>query len=399
MTVSPFSLCTNKKRIFEPGSFKKLTEEISFYGRNTAIFTGSSSLKKSGNLEILHENCKKAGLNAIFYKVSSEPSPELIDKFTEKLRSEDIDCVAGIGGGSVMDTAKAVSAMLCEKGSVTDYLEGVGNKKPSGAKKPLILVPTTAGTGSEASYNAVISSISKNGFKKSLRHLNYTAETTIIDSNLYENCPLETAASGGMDALSQLIESYISTKANFYTDILVIGAIEAVLEALPIVTAGKNNDEFCNANCEQAWEKMAYGAYISGLSLANSGLAVVHGIAGPVGGYFNAPHGAVCGTLLAEGMKATISKLEKEKPDSPALLKFSKIGYIAAKSDDMLPKEARARLIQVLEGLIENLKIPSLSKYGITEKDVLRIAQASSNKNNPVALSEEEICSIIQNRI
>ena len=144
---------------------------------------------------------------------------------------------------------------------------------------------------------------------------------------------------------------------------------------------------------------MAYASYISGAALSNCGLAVIHGIAGPLGGYFDAPHGAICGTLLAAGMKRTIEKLEKVSPDSPALLKIAKLGYIAAGSEDLLPREARSRLIQILEGLTENLSTPRLSAYGITEADLPIIARASSNKNNPVNLNKEEIIAILSERL
>ena len=399
MKVSPFTLYTNRKRLFSPGAVDNLSAEILFFGKKAAIFTGQTTLTRSATLKSVLDKCTESGIETVILTVDAEPSPEIVDKNTDLLKDKDIDVVVGIGGGSVMDTAKAVSAMLCESGSVKDFLEGIGEKDTSGKRKPLILVPTTAGTGSEATYNAVLSSVGEQGFKKSLRHTNYTADVALVDPLLFSSCPPSLAASSGLDALSQLIESYVSSKANFYTDFLVIGAIEGVLEALPVITADKSKEEFCDTLCLEAWAKMAYGAYISGISLANSGLAVIHGIAGPLGGLFKAPHGALCGTLLAEGIKKTIEKLEKTEPESPALLKFTKLGYIASKSDDMLPREARARLVQILEGMIENLKIPRLSEYGIEHKDIARIVAASSNKNNPVMLDDDDIAEIIKNRI
>ncbi len=400
MIISPFSVCNNRNLVFEPGSVQGLADDVSFYGNNTVLFTGGSSLRESGTLDKIEKSFKEKGIDRQLFTVRGEPSPELVDEITAEIRGGKLpDCIAAVGGGSVIDTAKAVSAMLCEEGSVCDFLEGIGDRKPSGKKIPFIAVPTTAGTGSEATYNAVLSRVGENGFKKSLRHTNYIPDSVIIDPDLYKSCPPRVAAASGLDALSQLVESYVSTRASFYTDILAVGAIEGVLESLPIVCRLRDESEYCDDDCGNAWAKMAYGAYISGFSLANSGYGIIHGIAGPAGGYFNAPHGSFCGTLLAAGMRATIIKLEKERPESPGLMKFTKLGYIASKSDDMLPKEARMRFIQILETLTDNLKIPRLGDFGITEKDLGKIAGASSARNNPVNFDKKEIEDILRTRL
>ena len=399
MNISSFSLCTNKKIIFKAGSIDELCAEILFYGRNTVLFTGGSSLENRGKLDSILKSFKTGNVQFTVYRINEEPSPDLVDKITSELRGKDIQCIAAVGGGSVIDAAKAVSAMLCETGSICDFLEGIGDREPSGKKIPLIAVPTTAGTGSEVTFNAVLSRVGEKGFKKSLRHKNYTPDIAIIDPDLYAGCPPDIAASSGLDALSQLVEAYISTKSFFYTDILITGAIEAVFEALPVVTADRNVEDICNETCEDAWCKMAYGSYISGMALANNGLSIVHGIAGPLGGFFPAPHGSICGSLFSAGMKATIDKLEKNDPDSPALLKFTRLGYIAAKSDDMLPKEARSRFIQIIESMTDNMGIPRLADYGIVEADLEKIADASSNKNNPVKFDKEEIIGILRSRL
>jgi len=399
MNVVPFTFNSNRKIIFKPGSIVNLTDEAAFYGRNIVIFTGGNSLKKSGKLAEITENLENNDFSVRIFRVKSEPSPDLIDSLVQQLKNSKIDSIAAIGGGSVLDTGKAVSAMLAEDGSVEDYLEGIGDKIPSGKKVPFIAVPTTAGTGSEATSNAVLSRVGSDGFKKSLRHFNYTPDIAIIDSELYSSCPPDIAAASGMDALSQLVEAYVSSNASFYSDIHITGAIEVLLEALPIVAAGTIDEDYCAETCREAWNKMAYASFISGSALANCGLSVVHGIAGPVGGFFDSPHGAVCGTLLAEGMKKTVIKIENEDPESPALLKFANLGYIAARSEDLLPREARYKFIQVLEGLTESLAIPRLSVYGITEADLPKIAAASSNKNNPITLCEEEIISILKARL
>ena len=399
MNVVPFNYNFNRKIIFRTGAVSELANEAAFYGRNLVLFTGGSSLEKSGNLAGIMDSLTGGGFSITHYSVGSEPSPELVDGIVSEISGGSVDVVVSVGGGSVIDAGKAVSAMLCEEGSVCDFLEGVGTKTPSGRKLPFIAVPTTAGTGSEATNNSVLSRVGENGFKKSLRHHNYTPDIAVIDPELYKSCPPRIAATSGMDALSQLIESYISTKASFFSDLHVTGAVEAVLEALPVVGSGKNDEDYSCDECDDAWNKMAYASYISGSALANCGLAIVHGMAGPAGGFFNAPHGALCGSLLAEGMKQTILKLEKEDSESPALLKFSKLGYIASGSDDLLPREARARFIQKLENLTDALSIPLLSDIGITEADLPKIAGASSNKNNPISFSTEEIISILKARL
>ncbi|HAK45382.1 MAG TPA: hypothetical protein DCO79_05615 [Spirochaeta sp.] len=399
MNISPFKLSMNKKIVFRPGSIDELADEIKFYGSSTVLFIGSKSLKTGGKLERIEKLLKKNDISYKIYNVNDEPSPDLIDRITEELRGVEPDSITAVGGGSVIDTGKAVSAMLKEEGSVCDFLEGIGERKTSGQKIPFIAVPTTAGTGSEATYNAVLCRVGEQGFKKSLRHSNYCPDAVIIDPELYYGCPSHVAASSGMDALAQLIESYLSTKATFVTDLLLTGAIEGMFEALPIVTFDRNIGEICDMDCSDAWEKMAYGAYISGLALSNCGYCIVHGMAGAVGGFFKAPHGAVCGSLLAEGIKQTILKLEKEDPESPSLLKAAKLGYIIAKSEDMLPKEARARFIQIIESMTESMRIPRLSAFGITEESLAKIASASSNKNSPIFFNQDEMIELLMNRL
>ena len=399
MNIDKFSYIFNRKLIFSNTCINGLSDEISFFGKKAALITGGSSLRKNGTLEKIEKNLKKRGISWSIHQVREEPSPETVDEITAELRGSGIETVAAIGGGSVIDTGKAVSAMLKENAPLSSFLEGIGDKKPSGRKLPFIAVPTTAGTGSESTYNAVFSRVGDNGFKKSLRHENYIADTVLIDPELYYSCPPATAAASGMDALAQLVESYISIKASFFSDLHVVGAIEAVMEALPVIGVENRGEEFCDEECAEAWKKMAYGAYISGGALANCGYCIVHGMAGAIGGYFKAAHGAVCGSLLAAGMKHTVEKLEKTSPESPSLLKFSRLGSVAAKSDDLLPREARFRFIQELENLTEKLEMPRLSDFGISESSLERIAEASSNKNSPVEFSRNEMMEILRDRL
>lgn len=195
-----------------------------------------------------------------------------------------------IGGGSVIDCGKAVAAMLVEDGSVQDYLEGVGTRKPSGAKIPFIAVPTTAGTGSEATKNAVVCD-RKEGYKKSLRHDAYMPDVAVIDPELTMTAPRPVTIACGLDAVSQLIESYTSTKANVFTDSLALTALSHASESLLPHCLDQGNDISLRG-------KMSYAALISGITLSHAGLGAVHGMAGPLGGLFPVPHGVTCGKLL-----------------------------------------------------------------------------------------------------
>ena len=247
MNIVPFSFTGNRKTIFAPGSVSSLSEEASFYGKRMILFTGGSSLKKRGVLARIEASLKKDGFDYPIYSIDSEPEPDTVDRITAENTGTRPDVIAAVGGGSVIDAGKAVSAMLCEDGLISEYLEGIGNKTPSGRKIPFIAVPTTAGTGSEATSNAVMRKLGPDGFKKSLRHFNYTPEIAVIDPELYSGCPPSIAAASGMDALSQLIEAYISVKSTFFTDIHVLGAIDAIFEALPVVSGGKGDEDFCDS--------------------------------------------------------------------------------------------------------------------------------------------------------
>ncbi len=395
MNVSAFNCVNNKKVIFSKGSIIKLPEEAAFFGEKVLLLTGGKSLKDSGKLDEIISGYRGTGAKVSSEVIIGEPSPDVIDEITGEYRKNKPDVICAVGGGSVIDSAKAVSAMLSQPGKISDYLEGVGTEKPTGQKVPVIAVPTTAGTGSEASCNAVITNLGSKGYKKSLRHFNYIPDIAIIDPELYMSCPSAVAASSGMDALSQLIESYISTSSNFYTDMHVSGAIKLALEALPVITGNNESEE----KAAKAWEKIAYAAFISGFALLNAGLALVHGIAGPAGGFYDIPHGVICGTLLAPSMKHTINKLARVEPESPYLLKFSALGNIASGSDDMLPSESRTRLIRILEGLTESLNIPRFSDYGLKTEDLKKIAEASDNKKNPVKLDSQEIFEVLKERL
>ncbi len=391
--IESFAFASTPKIYFGIDSFLNIGALAGDFGKNALIITGSSSFQKSGNQDLLCKLLSESRIEHSTVSISQEPSPEQIDTIAEKYRHKKIKVVIAIGGGSVVDAGKAVSAMLVTDGSVTDYLEGVGSKTPPGSKIPFIAVPTTAGTGSETTKNAVISSIGEHGYKKSLRHDNYVPDIALIDPKLSLGTPASITASCGMDALSQLLESYLSCNASPITDALALSGMQHIKNGL-IGVATTEPDNLKKRT------SMAYGAMLSGITLANAGLGIIHGIAGPLGGFVEIPHGLACGTLLNEAMSLTIKRMDEDADSyKPYLEKCSMAGSILSGSSYDDTADGCKALLATLKEWSRILKLPRLSKYGITAEDVPKIVKASSNKNNPIKLSEEDIVKILNARL
>ena len=324
------------------------------------------------------------------YSVSGEPSPELIDEIVSGLRAGNIDAVVAIGGGSVIDAGKAVSAMLKADGPVTEYLEDVGAKQHSGLKVPFIAVPTTAGTGSEATANAVLSKPGPEGFKKSLRHVNFTPDVAIVDPELMTGCPPGVTAACGMDAFTHLLESYVSTKASPLTDALAESGMAHVRENLvpACSTLAKDLD---------TRGAMAYAALVSGMTLANAGLGVVHGMASAIGGRYSIPHGVICGNLVGPATRATIKKLFSEGQQHPALEKYARAGYLLAGKHFNTIENGCDLLLHTIDTWTRNLELPPLANFGFSEANIDALVAESGNKNNPVKLNKRDIRQIYGN--
>jgi alcohol dehydrogenase class IV len=308
------------------------------------------------------------------------------------MRSKKIDLVIAVGGGSVLDAAKAISAMIPQKESVTAYLEGLyHSKKHNGIKVPMIAIPTTSGTGSEATQNAVLSQVGPQGYKKSLRHANFVPDLAVIDPALMISCPRDVTAYSGLDALSQLMESYLSTHSSILTDTLALSAIKHFGGAfMPVCTSESKNIALRGA--------MAYAALMSGIVLANAGLGIVHGFASPIGGFFPIRHGVVCGRLLAEATRMNIQCLVTEHGgDHHYLKKYARVANLLAPCDEDNHLEACKILVETLEQWTETLQVPHLSAYGIAEADFNRIIAATSMKNNPVNLTKDQMKTILAN--
>lgn len=375
------------KIVFGTGSFGKLSGILRSYGARALVITGGESLKKSGRWTPLTIQLNRAGVQFKALSVRGEPTSEAIDAMASEYRRMPVDVVAAIGGGSVIDCGKALSAMLAQSGSVKDYLEGVGTRKPSGVKIPFVAVPTTAGTGSEATKNAVLCD-RREGYKKSLRHDAYMPDVALVDPALTLTLSPPMTIAGGLDAISQLIESYTSTKADEATEALALKALGLASESLMPLGLGQSNDIAMR-------EKMSYAALVSGITLSRSGLGAVHGLAGPLGGLCPVPHGAACGKLLFPVMSFVVKKVMDEN-NPVARKRFADIGKIFAGGSVGDEAFYCTQFLGTLQRWSQILKLPQLSRFGLTSADFEKVIHLAESKNSPAVLSPKEMKVILE---
>lgn len=389
--VNAFNLSRIPRIIFGPGTLKKLPALLEEFGNHYLIITGATSFLSGFTGRSLLNSLE--GAHNIIYRgrIIKEPSPSDVDDIVLEYFGKEIDAVVGIGGGSVLDAAKAVSAMLRIGGTVREYIEGVGNKKHPGVKIPFIAVPTTAGTGSESTENAVLSEIGKEGFKRSLRHASLVPDIALVDPELTAGCPPEITSASGMDALTQLIESYVSVNANIFTDSLAEEAIRLIITNLP--------EAFKNGKDMNARKALSYAAMVSGYTLANAGLGVVHGFASSVGGYIEIPHGVLCGTLVGAANKIILNKLLVTDPTNKAVSKYAKLGKYFSKAANLTRGEYAVQFIERLDKLVADLNLPGLAGYGLQGEMLEDIINHTSQKNNPVRLDNDELMQILRSRL
>ena len=293
---------TSNRIIFYPGSIKSIMELLSEFGNKVLIISGS----KSNRLAYLVKNLDPSKIIYQVFQTSGEPTIDSVKEGIGKALEFRIDALVAIGGGSVIDAGKAISAMLTNPGELEEYLEIVGQGKPIlNRAKPLIAIPTTAGTGSEVTRNAVIKVPSKK-IKVSLRGRKIIPEIALIDPNLTLDTPPEITASTGMDALSQVIEPYISKKGNPFIDLLCEDAIKKVSDSLLRA--------YMMGSDHASREKMCWVSLFGGIALANSGLGAVHGFAGVIGGMHDIPHGVICARLLPYVFEINYKALSERDP-------------------------------------------------------------------------------------
>lgn len=390
--IQQFNFSRTPDLLFGKDAAKKLPEYISQFGNYFLLITGSNSFAKSvyGQEILKLINSKGLAYNSI--EVGSEPTADFINGVCKFYKHNKYAVVVTIGGGSVIDAGKAIAAMITVGDSIENYLEGSQNfKQHPGTKIPLIAVPTTAGTGSEATKNAVISMIGEHGYKRSLRHNNFVPDIAIVDPILHLTCPENISAASGLDAFTQLLESYFSTQSSILTDNFAFEGLKLVANSLEKVVADGNNIE--------ARTEMALAAYLSGICLANAGLGAVHGFASSVGGYFDIPHGIICGTLLGSTNRKNIEKLLIDKTNNEMIEKYARIGKLFCKEINKSDEFYIHEFADAVDRLIEKLKMPKLSTYGVSTEDINRIVAITSCKNNPVPLTKEDLSEILLKRI
>ncbi|NNJ85104.1 MAG: iron-containing alcohol dehydrogenase [Gammaproteobacteria bacterium] len=405
---------------FGAGKIARLPAIVSeLGGKRVLLVTGKASLQASGMLRSIQDLLQDAGIEVHAITCPGEPTTTFVDDVCTQFRSQSVDVVIGIGGGSVIDAGKAISAMLPHENSIFDYLEGVGRGMAhSGIKKPYIAVPTTSGTGSEVTKNAVISEVGPAGYKKSLRHDNLIPDAVVVDGDLLVSCPRNVTFACGMDAFTQLLEPYLSPKVSKLTEAIAWSGFTAIAGHFPDVCEAGSNDT-------KARGAMAYGALLSGIALANDGVGIVHGLASPIGGFFPIPHGVVCATLVAPSVRANLAALRARAPKSPALEKMARLGALLSshehgKNDSSQDKQAFSgasdtvtatifvgqirdehcdALVRILDKWTGDFHVPRLGEYGIDEQGLEKILDKAQNRNNPIELTRHEIRAMLKERL
>ncbi|SDM65073.1 alcohol dehydrogenase [Franzmannia pantelleriensis] len=378
-------------------AIQRLPALIEGFGQHALLITGRHSFVASPHWPALLEALEERGIDWQHARIDGEPSPQRVDALVAEHHHDSVDVVVAIGGGSVLDAGKAVAGLLRPGNSVMDHLEGVGRGLAyQGPAVPMIAVPTTAGTGSEATKNAVLSVQGRDGFKKSFRDAQLVPRIALVDPALLVGCPKPQLAANAMDALTQLLESYVSLNASAFTDALAWAGMEALQQGL--WDAWQADDgEFC-----EGYTRLAYASLSSGITLAQAGLGAVHGLASPLGAFFPMPHGAVCGTLLAEATATNVAALEAQTPDATALIKYAKVGRLLSDDESLEDGPARQALVETLHDWSQRLEMPRLGRFGMTTEDIPRVvanARGGSMQTNPLVLSDEALSALLAARL
>jgi alcohol dehydrogenase class IV len=374
-----FEFATATRIVFGSGKVTEAGAAARALGRRALVVTGARPDRAAPLLEVL----KRERVDSLVFPVAGEPAVALIDRGVQSARSEGCDLVIGFGGGSAIDAGKAIAAMLTNDGELLDFLEVIGKGKPlTRPSAPFIAIPTTAGTGAEVTRNAVLGS-PEHHVKASLRSPLLLARLAIVDPELTRDLPPALTATTGMDALTQLIEPYVSCRANPMTDAICVEGMRRAARSLR--RAFEHGDDMA------AREDMATASLFGGLALANAGLGAVHGFAAPIGGMFPAPHGAVCAALLPHVMEINLHALRARRPEGESLRRYDEVARLVTGN----PAAIAADGVQWVSDLVRSLPIPPLSQYGVGSDHVPvlveKAAQASSMKANPIALTAEEL--------
>jgi alcohol dehydrogenase class IV len=379
-----FEFATAARVIFGPGVLREVGPLAHGFGPRALVVTGANPQRADLLLSLLREQ----GVAAFTFPVRGEPELATVQRGVALAKQENCGLVISFGGGSALDAGKAIAAMLANPGDLLDYLEVIGRGKALAAPSaPFIAVPTTAGTGSEVTRNAVLASPA-HGVKVSLRSPYMLPRVAVVDPELTYDLPPAVTASTGLDALTQLIEPYVSCRANPMTDALCVEGMRRAARSLRVAFAEGRN--------AAARTDMSVASLFGGLALANAGLGAAHGFAGPIGGQFPAPHGAVCAALLPHVMEANLSALRQRLPTAETLQRYEEVARLVTGSATATAEGGVAWVSK----LVVDLGIPSLGHYGLkrehTAELVEKAAHASSMKANPIVLTPDELAGILQ---
>jgi alcohol dehydrogenase class IV len=378
-----FEFATAARILFGEGTVREVAPAAAAMGRRALLVTGVSR-ERAAPLAALLE---AAGVACVPFAVPGEPTVDLVRKGTDCARAEGCDLAIAMGGGSAIDAGKALAAMLANPGDPLDYLEVIGAGRPlKRPSAPFIAIPTTAGTGSEVTRNAVLAS-PEHRVKASLRGTGMLPRLAVVDPELTLDLPRSITVSTGLDALTQCIEPYVSVRANSMTDLVCAEGIRRAAAALPRVWE--------NGGDREARSEMAWVSLLGGMALANAALGAVHGFAAPVGGMFTAPHGAVCAALLPHAMQVNVQALRARAPGGAALRRYQEVARLLTGGSQASPEDG----VRWVAALCRQLEVPPLGVYGVGEADipdlVAKAAHASSMKGNPIVLTSEELRRIV----
>lgn len=370
----PYSFLAPPEILFGPDQSAKTLDVARRFGSRIFLVTGGKSFETLPVAKLLCDLPR--------WSVSGEPDVATVDEGVRRCREAGADVVVAVGGGSVIDSAKAVAGVVSNGGSVRDYLEQIGDRKLSTPPLPFIAIPTTSGSGSEATKNAVIR-VPDLKVKRSIRHDLLLPRVAIVDPELSAVAPRAVAASAGLDAFTHLLEGYVSTGANAMTDALALPGIRMAARGLRLLAEGTSTAD--------SQEGMALASLWGGMVLANAGLGAVHGLVAPLGGRCSIPHGIGCACLLVETMRANLAALRARAPRHPALERYEKVAR-------RLSFDSPEKLADGLSALRRLLGVGSLSSYGATKDDVAPIVKAArggSMKYNPIDLTDLELEGIL----
>jgi alcohol dehydrogenase class IV len=380
-----FEFATATRIIFGAGCLRETGELASELGATRALVVTGHNTNRAAPLYALLE---ERHIEHAVFPVSGEPTTETARLGTQKARAEECDLIIGFGGGSALDTGKAIAALLTNGGEPLDYLEVIGKGKPiTTPSAPYIAIPTTAGTGTEVTRNAVLKS-TEHQVKVSLRSPLLLPRVAVIDPELTYSLPPEITATTGLDAFTQVLEPFVSNKANPLTDAICREGLQRAARSLQRAYEDSENVE--------AREDMAIVSLFGGLALANAKLGAAHGFAGPAGGMFPAPHGTICARVLPYVIETNVHALQCREPENMALQRYDEIAGILTGN----PNAVAADGVAWVQELCETLNIPPLSQFGMSADDIPVLVQkagkSSSMKGNPILLSAEELQSILE---